>query len=208
MIHRSQGPLIATFIGHQLICSLASGLCKPAPRMPLSCLLRCPPGSQGARERPLGMGLTSQSMQPETTLTFSYHPLLPPAIVHTGKQSSRGAANLKCVITRGNPAEGLACSPAWEKVVVHPSGGRSLFCFDFFKKPELNQLFKILLQDTSPLADGPKGQIPAERGHIPTETLADSQTPVRSSCPRPEPPAGICPFHSISSFYARMKLRD
>lgn len=73
------------------------------------------------------MGLTSQTVQPETTLTFSH-----PHCAHEN-QRPRGAANPKCVLTRGNLAKGLACSPAWEKVVVRPSGGGYLFCFDLLK---------------------------------------------------------------------------
>lgn len=118
------------------------------------------------------MGLASQSVWQETTLTFS-HP-------HCagGKQRPRGAANLKCVVTRGNVAQALAGSQAWEKRRCPSQRGVGVcFVLIFLLKPEPNQLFKMLLQDRTPLAGGLKRQIQAENLRIPAEPLTGSPTP-------------------------------
>lgn len=57
--------------------------------------------------------------------------LLAPGLC-TGEQRPRGAADPKCVVTRGNVAAAPLCSGAWENVSFPHGGGGVLFCFSFF----------------------------------------------------------------------------
>lgn len=63
--------------------------------------------------------------------------LLPPSLC-IGKQRPRGAANPKCVVTKGNVAAALTLFWSLGKRLLPSRRGRCLFCFHFFLKPEPN----------------------------------------------------------------------
>lgn len=156
-------------------------------------------GLRGSREA-RGVGLASQNVQPKLTLTFSHR-----HCAHE-KQRPRGAANSKCVVTEATWPRGSLAPKPGKKLSFLTAGVGVCFVL-IFKKPEPNQLFKMLLQDTASLADGLKGQTQAESRCVPTETLQVPR-PAHGSHLSPKPPARICPLCSISSFQGGMRLKD
>ena len=140
------------------------------------------------------MGLASQKVQPETSLTFCDPSCVP------GKQRPRGAVNPKCVVTRGNLATEL---PSLRRSCCYHSGGGGLFCFDLFKM--LNQIsFLKCCSRTQCYLETARRDRSRQSGCILADTLAAAQTP----CLRPRCPVAICLLCLISNSCRGMKLKD
>lgn len=173
-----------------IICSQARGPGNPTPLPPFSPCCEACQGTYTTREKPPEVWAWPPRLCAGNDLD-----LLPPTWC-SGETKAQRHRQPKVRGHQGQPARprlSLAPKPGKNDVVPR-SGGGCLFCFDFFffLKPEPNQLFKMLLQDGTPLADGLKRQIQAASPRIPAEPLAGS--PTRRAAParlRPARLAGV-----------------